>query len=65
MRVLSMIIFFTLFISVIIFYCISINKIEKEIEKKTVDEERRQRLEMENSEFDYGHNVNRYNEETF
>lgn len=65
MRVLSMIIFFTLFISVVIFYCISINKIEKEIEKKTVDEERRQRLEMENTEFDYGHNVNRNNEEIF
>ena len=63
MRILLMIIFFVLFISIVSYYCKSINKIkkeiEKEIEKKTVDEERRQRLEMENTEFDYGHNINR------
>ena len=69
MRILLMIIFFVLFISIVSYYCKSINKIkkeiEKEIEKKTVDEERRQRLEMENTEFDYGHNINRNNEEIF
>lgn len=69
MRILLMIVFFVLFISIVSYYCKSINKIkkeiEKEIEKKTVDEERRQRLEMENTEFDYGHNINRNNEEIF
>lgn len=69
MRVLSMIIFFVLFISIVLYYCKSINKIKKEnkkeIEKKIVDKERRQRLEMENTEFDYGHNINRNTEEIF
>lgn len=69
MRILFMIIFFVLFIGIVFYYCKSLNKIkkeiEKEIEKKTVDRERRQRLEMENTEFDYGHNINRNNEEIF
>ena len=59
MRFLLMIIFFMLFIGIVLYSCKSINKIKKENKdaaERELENERRQRLEMENTEFDYGHN---------
>lgn len=56
----EIILFFVIFITVVIVGCISINKIENSSSKELPTQ--REKLELENTEFDYGHNIN-YNSE--
>lgn len=61
MRFLLVIFFFMLFMGIVLYSCKSINKIKKENKdaaERELENKRRQRLEMENTEFDYGHNRN-------
>lgn len=55
MKTIELITFLIIFIGIIYYSCIRINKVEDELEKKKKD---REVLEAENSEFNYGHNVN-------
>ena len=58
MRFLLVIFFFMLFMGIVLYSYKSINKFKKENKdaERELENERRQRLEMENTEFDYGHN---------
>ena len=51
----EIILFFVIFITVVIVGCISINKIENSLSKELPTQ--REKLELENTEFDYGHNI--------
>lgn len=55
MKTIEFIIFLIIFIGIVCYSCIRINKVEDELEKKKRNKEA---LEAENTEFDYGHNVN-------
>ena len=57
----EIILFFVIFITVIIVGCISINKVENSSSKELLTQ--REKLELENTEFDYGHNVKYSSEE--
>lgn len=61
MRITAFIIFNILFWGFVWFTCKAIIKDEKEFQKEK-EISNRERLELENTEFDYGHNVN-YNQE--
>lgn len=61
MRITAFIIFNILFWGFVWLTCKAIIKDEKEFQK-TKEISNRERLELENTEFDYGHNVN-YNQE--
>ena len=63
MSTFEMILFLVIFAGIVFFSCRYIVKTEDDIEKKKDD--RRQQLEMENTEYDYGHNVSRNTEEIF
>ena len=51
----EIILFFVIFITVVIVGCISINKVENSLSKELPTQ--REKLELENTEFDYGHNI--------
>lgn len=55
MSTFEMIAFLVIFAGMVFFSCRDIVKTEDEIEKKKND--RRQQLEAENTEYDYGHNI--------
>ena len=56
-----MIVFLVIFAGIVFFSSRDIVKTEDEIEKKKND--RRQQLEAENTEYDYGHNINHNRDE--
>jgi len=56
-----MIVFLVIFAGIVFFSSRDIVKSEDEIEKKKND--RRQQLEAENTEYDYGHNINHKRDE--
>jgi hypothetical protein len=60
MKTIEFITFLIIFIGIVCYSCIRINKVEDELEKKKRNKEA---LEAENTEFDYGHNVNHKIEE--
>jgi hypothetical protein len=60
MKTIEFITFLIIFIGIVCYSCIRINKVEDELEKKKRNKEA---LEAENTEFDYGHNVNHKVEE--
>lgn len=56
MSTFEMFVFLVIFAGIVVFFiCRAIVKTEDEIEKKKND--RRQQLEAENTEYDYGHNI--------
>ena len=57
----EIILFFIVFLLIIIVGCISIIKTENSVNYKK-EATQRQKLELENTEYDYGHNIN-YNSE--
>lgn len=60
MKTIEFITFLIIFIGIVCYSCIRINKIEDELEKK---KRNREALEAENTEYDYGHNVKHNSEE--
>lgn len=61
MSTFEMIVFLVIFAGIVFFSSRDIVKTEDEIEKKKND--RRQQLEAENTEYDYGHNINHKRDE--
>jgi len=61
MSTFEMIVFLVIFAGIVFFSSRDIVKSEDEIEKKKND--RRQQLEAENTEYDYGHNINHKRDE--
>ena len=60
MSTISIIVFFTVFIGIVIILSLHSNIIEKEIlemEEKAEENSKRFALELENTEFNYGHNI--------
>lgn len=60
MKTIEFITFLIIFIGIVCYSCIRINKVEDELEKKKRNKEA---LEAENTEFDYGHNITYKSEE--